>query len=194
MNIKFQNTIIGDDHPCFIIAELLARHVQNFDIAEKTIHAAKEAGTDAVKIQVYTPDTMTIDVQNKYFKINHGTPWDGYYQYDLYKESHTPWEWIPKLKEIVEGLGMIFFSSVFYKISVDFLERLDIQLYKIASFEVVDIPLIEYAASKGKPIIFSTGIASIEEIYEALTACRNVQNEQIAILKCTSSYPTPRKM
>ena len=191
MNIKLHNAVIGNDYSCFIIAELSANHVQNFDIAEKTIHAAKEAGADAVKIQTYTADTMTIDVRNRYFKINHGTLWDGFHLYDLYKEAYTPWEWIPKLKRITEGLGMTFFSSVFDKTSVDFLEKLDIQLYKIASFEIVDIPLIEYVASKGKPILFSTGIASIEEINEALTVCRELQNNKIAILKCTSSYPTP---
>ncbi len=175
----------------FIIAELSANHNHDFDIAVKTIEAAAKAGADAVKIQTYTADTITIDCNNEYFKINQGTIWDGKTLYELYKEAYTPWEWQPKLKEVAEKLGLIFFSSPFDFTSVDFLEKMNVPAYKIASFEITDIPLIEYTAKKGKPIIISTGIAIIEDIQLAVDTCRNVGNNQIALLKCTSSYPAP---
>ena len=175
----------------FIIAELSANHNQNFDLAVKTIHAAKKAGADAIKIQTYTADTITIDCDNECFQIKGGTLWDGKTLYELYKEAYTPWEWQPKLKKIAESIGLVFFSTPFDKTSVDFLEEMNVPIYKIASFEITDIPLIEYVASKGKPIIISTGVADIENINEALDTCKKVGNDQIVLLKCTSQYPAP---
>lgn len=175
----------------FIIAELSANHNQNFDIALETIKSAKEAGADAIKFQTYTADTLTLNSDKDYFKINHGTLWDGSTLYNLYSEAYTPWDWQPKLKKYAEELGLICFSSPFDKTAVDFLEEIDVPAFKIASLEITDIPLIEYTASKGKPIIISTGIASLADIEEAVNACRRVGNDQIALLKCTSSYPAP---
>ncbi len=188
---KLGNKSIGDNHPAFIIAELSANHNQDFEIALKTIKAMKDAGADAVKLQTYTADTITIDSNNDYFKIKSGTIWDGKTLYQLYKEAYTPWEWQPKLKKAAEDLGLICFSSPFDKSAVDFLEKMKVPAYKVASFEINDIPLIEYIASKGKPIILSTGIATLNDIKEATDACRKMKNEQIALLKCTSAYPAP---
>ena len=182
---------MGKNFPVFIIAELSANHFQKFDNAVKLIKAAKEAGADAIKLQTYTPDTITIDCDNEYFQIKQGTLWDGQTLYELYKKAYTPWEWQPKLKKIAEEEGLIFFSSVFDKTAVDFLEKINVSAYKIASFEIKDIPLIEYAASKGKPIIMSTGIATLSDIEEAVNACKRMGNKQIALLKCVSAYPTP---
>jgi pseudaminic acid synthase len=151
----------------------------------------KDAGADAVKLQTYTADTMTIDCDNEYFRINQGGLWDGQTLYELYQQAYTPWEWQPELKEYAESLGMICFSTPFDKSAVDFLERMDVPAYKIASFEIQDIHLIEYVASKGKPIIISTGIATLADIEEAVNACRRVGNNDIALLKCTSAYPAP---
>ena len=189
--IFIKNKEIGVNNPVFIIAEMSANHLQKFDNAVKLIKAAKEAGADAIKFQTYTPDTITIDCDNEYFQIKQGTLWDGQTLYELYKKAYTPWEWQPKLKEIAESEGLICFSSVFDKTSVDFLEKIDVPAYKIASFEITDIPLIEYVASKGKPIIISTGIATLSDIEEAINACKRMGNEQIALLKCVSAYPTP---
>ncbi len=175
----------------FIIAELSANHRQDIEIAKDTIHAMKESGADAVKLQTYTPDTMTIDCDNEYFQIKQGTLWDGKTLYNLYKEAYTPWEWHYELKELAEKLGLVFFSTPFDKTAVDFLEGLDVKLYKVASFEITDIPLIEYIASKGKPMIISTGIATLADIEDAIDACKRVGNNDIALLKCTSAYPTP---
>lgn len=175
----------------FIIAELSANHNQDIEIAKKTIKAAFESGADAIKIQTYTADTLTIDCDNEYFKLNNGTIWDGKTLYELYKEAYTPWEWHKELKDYAERLGLIFFSTPFDFSAVDFLEKLDVPIYKIASFEITDIPLIEYTASKGKPIIISTGIATIEDIEEAVNACRRMNNFNITLLQCTSSYPAP---
>ena len=182
---------IGFNEPVFIIAELSANHMNDFDIAVKTIEAMAEAGADAVKFQTYAPDTITIDCDNEYFQIKQGTIWDGQVLYDLYEDAYMPWDWQPKLKKIAEDLGLIAFSSPFDKSSVDFLEKMDVPAYKIASYEITDIPLIEYVASKGKPIIISTGIASLEDIELAIQTCLDAGNNQIAILKCTSSYPSP---
>jgi len=173
----------------FIIAELSANHNHDFNIAVKTIEQAAKAGADAIKTQTYTADTITIDCDNEYFQIKQGTIWDGKTLYQLYKEAYTPWEWQPKLKEIAEKLGLVFFSSPFDFTAVDFLEKMQVPAYKIASFEITDIPLIEYVAKKGKPIIISTGIATIEDIQLAIDTCLKVGNNQIALLKCTSSYP-----
>jgi len=151
----------------------------------------KESGADAVKLQTYTPDTITIDSDNEYFQIKQGSIWDGKTFYQLYQEAYTPWEWQPKLKKIAEELGLICFSSPFDRTSVDFLEEMNVPAYKVASFEITDIPLIEYIASKGKPVIISTGIATLADIEEAVHACRRMGNDQIALLKCTSAYPAP---
>jgi len=186
---KIGDRNIGKDFPVFIIAELSANHNQNFELALKTIKAAKDAGADAIKIQTYTADTITIDCDNDYFKIKGGTLWDGKNLYQLYKEAYTPWEWQSKLQKYAEELGLIFFSTPFDNSAVDFLEKLNVPCYKIASFEITDIPLIEYVASKGKPMIISTGIASEEDIKDVLNACRKVGNNQISLLKCTSEYP-----
>lgn len=191
MVIKIKDRFIGEDQPVFIVAELSANHNQIFDIAVKTIKAMKEAGADAVKLQTYTPDTITIDCSNEYFQIKQGTLWDGKTLYQLYQEAYTPWEWQPKLKELAEEIGMICFSTPFDNTAVDFLEKMNVPAYKVASFEITDIPLIEYIASKGKPVIMSTGIATFSDIEEAVAACRKAGNSQIALLKCTSAYPAP---
>jgi len=175
----------------FIIAELSANHNHDFNIAVKTIEQAAKAGADAIKTQTYTADTITIDCDNEYFQIKQGTIWDGKTLYQLYKEAYTPWDWQPKLKEIAEKSGLVFFSSPFDFTAVDFLEKMQVPAYKIASFEITDIPLIEYVAKKGKPIIISTGIATIEDIQLAVDTCKKASNVQIALLKCTSSYPAP---
>ncbi len=189
-NFKISNRLISTDNPVFIIAEMSANHNQSYDDAVKIIHIAKECGADAVKLQTYTPDTLTIACDNDYFKIK-GTIWEGKTLYNLYKKAFTPWDWQPKLKKIADDLGIILFSTPFDKTAVDFLEEIDIPAYKIASFELVDIPLIEYIVSKGKPIIMSTGMATHEEIEEAVTAARNAGAKDIALLKCTSAYPAP---
>lgn len=189
--IKIADKKIGEEHPTFIVAELSANHLQNFDLAVKTIKAAKKAGADAIKLQTYTPDTITIDCDNEYFKIKQGTLWDGKTLYQLYKEAYTPWEWQQKLKKLAEDLGLVFFSTPFDKTAVDFLNEMNVPAYKVASFEITDIPLIEYIASKGKPIIISTGIATLCDIEEAVNACRRMGNDNIILMKCTSAYPTP---
>lgn len=182
---------IRDIEKVFIIAELSANHNQDFDVAMKTIKAAKEAGADAIKLQTYTPDTITIDSDSEYFQIKHGSIWDGTTLYKLYQQAYTPWEWQPKLKKFAEEIGLICFSSPFDKTAVDFLEAMNVPAYKVASFEITDIPLIEYIASKKKPVIISTGIATLSDIEEAVNVCRRVGNNDIALLKCTSSYPAP---
>ncbi len=180
-----------DPKKVFIVAELSANHVQDLNLAKETIYAIKYAGADAVKLQTYTPDTITIDSDKEYFVIKQGTLWDGKNFYELYKEAYTPWEWHYELKELAEKLGLVFFSTPFDRSAVDFLEELDVPMYKIASFEITDIPLIEYVASKGKPVIISTGIATLSDIEEAVNACKRVGNDQIILLKCVSAYPTP---
>jgi pseudaminic acid synthase len=180
---------IGENNPVFIIAELSANHNQDFEIAKKTITAIKETGADAIKFQTYTADTITLDCKNDHFKIKSGTIWDGRFLHELYKQAYTPWEWQPELKAYAESIGLVCFSSPFDKTAVDFLEKIAVPAYKIASFEITDIPLIEYTAAKNKPIIISTGIADIEDIRLAIKTCQNVGNEQIILLKCTSAYP-----
>ena len=189
MGIKISHKEIGKNNPVFIIAELSANHNQNYDLAVKTIEAVKEAGADAVKFQTYTADTITINCSNEYFQIKHGSLWDGKSLYNLYQEAYTPWDWQPKLKIFAESMGLICFSSPFDHSAVDFLEKMDVPAYKIASMEITDIPLIEYAASKQKPMIISTGIAEDYEIEEAIQACYKVGNHDVVILKCTSEYP-----
>lgn len=172
----------------YIIAEMSANHAGSFARAKEIIHAAKEAGADCIKIQTYTPDTLTIDCDNRYFQIGDGT-WKGENLYQLYGKAYTPWDWQGQLKEEAEKIGLDFLSTPFDKSAVDFLEALGIGFYKIASFELVDIPLIEYVASKGKPIIMSTGMGSLEEIGEAVEAVRGQNNTQLCLLRCASAYP-----
>jgi pseudaminic acid synthase len=182
--------MLGNQNGVFIIAELSANHNGSIETAIETIKAAKRAGADAIKLQTYTADTMTIDCDKDDFIIK-GTIWEGRNLYDLYQEAYTPWEWHETLFKVAKEEGLNCFSSPFDKTAVDYLETLDCPIYKIASFEITDIPLIEYTASKGKPIILSTGIATLEDIELAIATCRNVGNNQIALLKCTSSYPAP---
>ncbi|WP_452598279.1 pseudaminic acid synthase [Pontimicrobium sp. MEBiC01747] len=192
--MRIGNREIGGGNPCFIIAELSANHNGDLDVAIETIRAAKKTGADAIKLQTYTPDTLTIDCDNEHFKIEGGTLWDGKTLHELYGEAYTPWEWHKKLFEVAEEEGLICFSSPFDFTAVDFLEELNVPAYKIASFEIQDIPLIEYAASKGKPIIMSTGIAEEADIKLAVETCRKVGNNNIILLKCTSSYPAPLEL
>lgn len=173
----------------YTIAEMSANHAGKFENAIAIVHAAKKAGADCLKIQTYTADTITIDCKNENFKINGGL-WDGYVLYDLYKEAYTPWEWQPMIKAECDKVGIDFLSSPFDKTAVDFLEDMGCEAYKIASFELVDIPLIEYAASKGKIMIMSCGMASEAEIQEAIDACYRQNNKNIVLLKCCSEYPT----
>jgi pseudaminic acid synthase len=188
--MKIGNKILGGDEPVFIIAELSANHNGSIETALETIKAAKRAGADCIKLQTYTPDTITIDSQKEDFLIK-GTIWDGKNLYKLYEDAYTPWEWHRTLFDAAAEEGLICFSSPFDKTAVDFLEELNTPAYKIASFEITDIPLIEYTASKGKPVIISTGIAEQEDIELALDACHRMGNKNIALLKCTSSYPAP---
>jgi pseudaminic acid synthase len=176
----------------YVVAELSANHNHQIDIAKKTILAAKESGADAVKLQTYTADTLTINCMNKYFTEGlNGTIWEGKNFYELYQEAFTPWEWHVELFEFARSLGLDIFSSPFDRTAVDFLESFEPSHYKIASFEIVDIPLIQYVASKNRPIIVSTGIATLADIEAAVQACLEVGNENITLLKCTSSYPAP---
>ena len=188
--MKIGNFEFNKNSEIFIIAELSANHNGNIDTAIETIKAAKRVGANAIKLQTYTADTMTIDCEKDDFVIK-GTIWEGANLHKLYKEAYTPWEWHQQLFDCAKEEGLICFSSPFDKTAVDFLETLNVPAYKIASFEITDIPLIEYVASKGKPIILSTGIATIEDIELALDACRRMGNNNIALLKCTSSYPAP---
>lgn len=188
--MKIGNFTIDDKSPVFIIAELSANHNGSIEVALETIKAAKRAGADCIKFQTYTADTITIDSTKDDFLIK-GTIWEGKNLYKLYQDAFTPWEWHETLFKAAEAEGLICFSSPFDKSSVDFLESLNVPAYKIASFEITDIPLIEYVASKGKPVIISTGIAEIEDIELAIDACKRMGNDDIALLKCTSSYPAP---
>jgi len=189
MDLCIDGRVVGDGHPVLIIGELSANHLQDFDTAVESIKVMKECGVDAVKLQTYSPDTLTIDCEGDYFKIVGESLWDGSTYYNLYKNAFMPWDWQPKLKKIAEDLGLILFSSPFDKTSVDYLEDMDVGAYKIASFEITDIPLIEYVAATGKPVILSTGIASLCDMESAVGACKRMGNDQIALLKCTSSYP-----
>ena len=176
-------------HKTYIIAELSANHGGKLEIALETVRAAKRSGADAVKLQTYTADTITLNCRNSNFKINQGTHWDGQFLYDLYKEAFLPWEWHKPIMKLAKQLNIDCFSSPFDNTAVDFLENLNVNAYKIASFEITDIPLIEYTASKNKPMIISTGIAEIEDIELAIDTCKKVGNNDITILKCTSAYP-----
>lgn len=180
---------IRNDIP-YIIAEMSANHGGSLDCALEIVRQAKAAGADCLKIQTYTADSMTIDCENDCFQI-HGGLWDGYNLYRLYEYAGTPYDWQARIKEECEVCGIDFLSTPFDKAAVDFLEGLRVEAYKIASYELVDIPLIEYTASKGKPMVISVGMGSVEEIQEALNACRRMGNDQIVLLKCCSEYPAP---
>lgn len=174
-----------------IVAEMSANHNGKKETAIETVRAAKRAGADAVKLQTYRADTITLRCDKPDFIINEGSIWDGQYFYDLYEQAYTPWEWHEELFHVAKEEGLICFSSPFDKTAVDMLEALDCPVYKIASFEITDIPLIEYAASKHKPMVLATGIATEEDIQLAVEACRRMGNNDITVLKCTSSYPAP---
>jgi pseudaminic acid synthase len=189
--ITINNRAIGEGRPVYIVAEMSANHGQNFDRAAEILMAAKRAGADAIKLQTYTPDTLTIDCSNEYFQIQQGTIWQGRSLYDLYGEAYTPWEWQPKLRDIALDLGLDFFSTPFDETAVDFLQEMGVPAFKIASFEIVDLPLIHKIGATGKPVILSTGMATIGEIDEAVRAIRSSGNNQMALLKCVSSYPAP---
>jgi N-acetylneuraminate synthase len=167
-----------------------ANHNHDFEQAVKIIEAAKDAGADAIKLQTYTQDTLTIDCANEYFQIDKGSIWEGRKLYELYREAYTPWEWQPKLKKIADRLGIDLFSTPFDATAVDFLEKMEVPAYKIASFEIVDIPLIRRIAQTGKPIILSTGMCTLAEIDEAVSTIREAGDNQLALLKCTSAYPS----
>lgn len=180
---------IGPGHPAYIIAEISANHGQNYDRALALVEAAHAAGADAVKLQTYTADTITIACDRPEFRIGKCSIWEGRTLHDLYQEAFTPWEWQPRLKAAAEALGLHCFSSPFDFTAVEFLEKMNVPAWKIASFELVDIPLIERVARTGLPVIMSTGMATLEEITEAVSAARRAGATQIALLKCTSSYP-----
>lgn len=189
--IKIGNRYVGEGERTFLVAEVSANHLQDYGRAEAIVRAAKEAGADAVKLQTYTPDTITLDCDNDYFQITQGTIWDGTTLHKLYEQAYTPWEWQPKLMELANGLGMECFSSPFDATAVDFMSKMDMPAYKVASFEINDIPLIRRIARIGKPVIFATGIAYLEDIERALAVCKEEGNEQAILLKCTSTYPSP---
>lgn len=182
---------IGPGYPVYIIAEISANHHQQFEHTVELLKAAKKVGADAVKLQTYTPETLTLRSDNPYFFIGADTPWSGRLLHDLYDEAYMPWEWQPKLKAIADHLELTLFSSAFDPSAVDFLEQMNVPAHKVASFEIVDIPLIKNMARTGKPLILSTGMASLSEIEEAVHAARSAGASQIALLKCTSAYPAP---
>ncbi|MGA8617157.1 MAG: pseudaminic acid synthase [Candidatus Sulfotelmatobacter sp.] len=182
---------VGAGFHTYVVAELSANHNRDYEQAVRIINAAKNAGADAVKLQTYTPDTMTISCDLEVFQIAGGTIWDGRNLHDLYGEAYTPWEWQPKLKKVAEDLGLDFFSSAFDSTAVDFLEKMGVPAHKVASFELLDIPLIQRMARTGKPLIMSTGMATLDEIEEAVRSARDAGASQIALLKCTSAYPAP---
>ncbi|HET9308934.1 MAG TPA: pseudaminic acid synthase [Candidatus Sulfotelmatobacter sp.] len=193
--IKIGQRSVGEGHAVYVIAEVSANHHQNFDEAVKIIHAAKATGCDAVKLQTYTADTITIPCDREPFRVGGGTLWDGRLLHELYAEAHTPWEWQPKLKQVANDLGLDLFSTPFDDTAVDFLEEMKVPAHKVASFEIVDIPLIQKVARTGKPMIMSTGMATLEEIEEAVQTAREGGATQIALLKCSSAYPaSPEEM
>ncbi len=189
--IEISGRRIGGGAPVYVVAEMSANHGRKLEHAMETVHAIKRSGADAVKVQTYTPDTLTISSQAEFFRIQGGTLWDGRTLYDLYAEAYMPWEWQPKLKDLAGELGLDFFSTPFDDSAVEFLESMGTPAYKIASFELVDLPLLRRVAQTRKPIILSTGMASIGEIEEALRTIREAGGQQVALLKCTSAYPAP---
>lgn len=191
MAIKIDGFEISEDSKTFIIAELSANHNHDLQVALNTVKAAKDIGADAIKLQTYTADTLTLNCDNEYFKVQHGTIWDGETLHSLYQKAYTPWEWHKEIMDYAASLDLICFSSPFDLSAVDFLEELDVPAYKIASPEITDIPLIEYVAKKQKPVLISTGMATLSDIELAVNTCRSVGNNDIILLKCTSAYPTP---
>lgn len=191
MHIDVGGRRVGDGAPVFIVAELSGNHRQSYEVAVRTVEAMHAAGADAVKVQTFHPWDITLDLDDPAFQARKGTLWEGRKLYSLYEEGAMPWEWVPRLKRVAEDLGLTFFSSPFSTEAVDFLEDLGVAAYKIASPEITHIPLIEYASSKGKPVILSTGIATLGAIDEAVGCCRKAGNEEIAVLKCTTAYPAP---
>jgi len=192
--IQIGRRFIGEGSPVYMIAEMSANHAGSIERAKEIIHAAKESGADCIKVQTYTPDTLTIDCDNQYFRVGNGT-WQGENLYGLYGKGYMPWDWQPILQEEAKKAGIDFLSTPFDKTSVDFLEELGLEFYKIASFEMIDLPLVEYVASKGKPVIMSTGMGTLEEIREAVEAVRKTGNDQLALLRCSSAYPAdPKEM
>ena len=189
--IEVNGRRIGPGSPAYIVAEMSANHHQDFDRAVEIIERAKDSGADAVKLQTYTPDTLTIRSDKEYFRIRGETLWAGRTLYDLYSEVFMPWEWQPKLKTVAEEIGLDLFSTAYDSSAVDFLEDMGVPAHKVASFEIVDIPLIDKMASTGKPLMISTGIATLGEIEEALQTAQKAGATQIALLKCTSAYPAP---
>ena len=186
--IEINSRRIGSGYPTYLVADMSANHNQDFNQAIKILKAAKEAGADALKLQTYTPDTLTINCNSARFQIK-GTRWDGQSLYELYSKSYTPWEWQPKLNEIAKDLGIDLFSTPFDPTAVDFLKEMAVPAYKIASFEIVDLPLLRKVAQTGKPIIMSTGMASLAEIDEAVRTIKEAGCTELALLKCTSAYP-----
>ena len=189
--IRIGKRYVGEGEKTFVVAEVSATHLQDYGRAEAIIKAAAQAGADAVKLQTYTPDTITLDCDNDYFQITQGTIWDGTTLHKLYEEAYTPWEWQPRLMEYANGLGLECFSSPFDATAVDFMKEMDMPAYKVASFEINDIPLIRKIAGLGKPVILATGIAYLEDMERALQVCKEEGNEQVVLLKCTSAYPSP---
>jgi N-acetylneuraminate synthase len=187
--IRINGREYGPGQPCYVVAEMSANHRQDFDEAVRIIRAIRETGADAVKIQTYTADTLTLKSASRYFRIAGGTLWDGKTLHDLYQEAYLPWDWTPKLQAVAQEEGLDFFSTPFDFTAVDFLEKLKVPVHKVASFELVDIPLIQRIAATGKPIIASTGMATVAEIGEAVRAARQAGARQLALLKCTSAYP-----
>lgn len=189
MEIKIGEKKIGQGHPVFIVAEMSGNHNQSYERALKIIDAAKEAGVDAVKLQTYTPDTITINSDKEYFQIKVNDAWKDQTLYELYKKSYTPWDWQPKLKKYAESKGLLLFSTPFDNTAVDFLEKMDVPVYKVSSFEVIDIPLLKRIGQTKKPVIMSRGMASIEEIELALGILKKFGCPEAALLHCVSSYP-----
>lgn len=189
--LEINGRAIGENTPAYIIAEMSGNHNGDIQRALRIVEAAAKAGADAVKLQTYTADTITLDCDNKYFQTQKGSLWEGRTLHDLYEEAYTPWEWHGVLMKRAKELGLTCFSTPFDFTAVDFLEGLGVPAYKIASYEIQDIPLIRKAAGTGKPMLISTGIATLEDIYRAVEACREEGNEQVALLKCTSAYPSP---
>jgi pseudaminic acid synthase len=193
--MKISGRRIETGAPCYIIAEMSANHGQDFEQAVRILQAAKTAGADAIKLQTYTPDTLTIDCNNEHFRVGQGTIWAGKNLHALYREACTPWEWQPKLKKVAADLGMDCFSTPFDATAVDFLEAMGVPAHKIASFELVDHALLQRVARTGKPIILSTGMSTLEEIEEAVRVIRDAGGTQLALMKCTSAYPAaPEEM
>lgn len=189
--LRIGNRQVGEGAPVYVVAEMSANHNQDLERAVRLVQAMKRAGADAVKLQTYTPDTLTIDCDNAYFRIGNGTPWAGRRLYDLYREAFTPWEWHGRLKQVARDEGLELFSTPFDDTAVAFLEELGVPAYKVASFEIVDLPLIRRIARSGKPMILSTGMATLAEIDAAVRTARAAGASEIALLKCTSAYPSP---